>query len=629
VVRPGHSQPIGEQGFEGGGGAGLVIGLARQKANAPRGAENRLSCIRSRARGCYRRELRTDSHSHGRARSRDAPAGQRRHLLRSLASSPNEKGPATVDIMSYNPGHDGAVAHLRDGRLVSSIEAEKDSNWRYTPIGARDLLDAFGRLEEVPDVVCTGGWWPREKHVTGPTSHVGYRGIGKDGITVDRRRLLGKPVPFFSSSHERSHLLCGFGMSPFPQGSPCYALVWEGAIGAFYEIDPDMNVTLIGDVMNEPGNRYMAIYGLADPTFPKDTPFSRWSDAGKLMALASFARRSTPTAEEEELMEFLLSPQHVRQDLYDVLKSSVYYNAGIDDPEFRNFAGIYSDRIFETFHSFAKANLRRGLPLVIAGGCGLNCDWNTRWRKTGIFSDVFVPPVANDSGSAIGTAIDAQLHFTGDAKIEWDVYSGLPFKSDSPIVQDRYDVGEASYEQVAHMLSSGLIFGWVSGRYEIGPRALGNRSILAAPFDDKTRVRLNEIKQREQFRPIAPVCLEPDAARWFDCHDESPYMLFTYQATTDALAAVTHVNGTARLQTASQRTNPQLYELLVAFKARTGSGVLCNTSLNFNGKGFINNLTDLDTYTVDHELDGFIVEGRAYLLRSSERYRAYREGEDR
>jgi predicted NodU family carbamoyl transferase len=532
---------------------------------------------------------------------------------------------ASVDILSYNPGHDGAVVHVRDGRLVFSVEAEKDSNWRYTPLGSRELLDAFGRLDEVPDVVCTGGWWPREARLTGATPHVAYRGIATDGITVDLRRLIGKSVPFFSSSHERSHLLCGFGMSPFPQGAPCYALVWEGAIGAFYEIDPDVNVRLIGDVMNEPGNRYMSIYGLADPAFPKDAPFSRWSDAGKLMALASFSRRSTPTAEEEELMAFLLSPQHVRLDLYDALESSTYYNVGLDDTEFRNFAGIYSDRIFETFYSFAKTNLRRGLPLVIAGGCGLNCDWNTKWKDTGLFSDVFVPPVANDSGSAIGTAVDAQLHFTGDAKIEWDVYSGLPFEANSQVVQDRYDVRDVSPEQVALMLSSGMILGWVNGRYEIGPRALGNRSILAAPFENSTRVRLNEIKQREQFRPIAPVCLEDDAARWFGCDHESPHMLFTYRANSNALAAVTHVNGTARLQTVSRRTNAQLYELLVAFKACTGYGVLCNTSLNFSGKGFINNLTDLDNYTAEHGLDGFVVEGRAYLRRSSQRYRVFQD----
>ena len=233
-----------------------------------------------------------------------------------------------MDIMSYNPGHDGAVALLRDRRLVSSVEAEKDSNWRYSPLSGRDVVDAFGRLDQVPDVVCTGGWRPAEARPTGSPFHVGYRGVAKDEITVDRRSLIGKSVPFFSSSHERSHLLCGFGMSPFPQGSSCYALVWEGAIGAFYEIDPDMNITLIADVMNEPGNRYASVYGLADPAFPKNAPFSRFSDAGKLMALASFARRKTPTAEEEELMTFLLSSEHVRLDLYERLESSVYYNVG-------------------------------------------------------------------------------------------------------------------------------------------------------------------------------------------------------------------------------------------------------------------------------------------------------------
>jgi predicted NodU family carbamoyl transferase len=97
---------------------------------------------------------------------------------------------------------------------------------------------------------------------------------------------------------------------------------------------------------------------------------------------------------------------------------------------------------------------------------------------------------------------------------------------------------------IADMLANDLIVGWVNGRYEIGPRALGNRSILAAPFLEGTRVRLNEIKQREQFRPNAPVCLEEEAARWFDCDHASPFMLYTHRVRTDALAAVTHVNRT-------------------------------------------------------------------------------------
>lgn len=174
------------------------------------------------------------------------------------------------------------------------------------------------------------------------------------------------------------------------------------------------------------------------------------------------------------------------------------------------------------------------------------------------------------------------------------------------------------------MLAQDLILGWAHGRYEIGPRALGNRSIFAAPFKDETRVRLNEIKQREQFRPIAPVCLRQDAETWFGCDHDSPHMLYTYRANTGALRAVTHVNGTARIQTVTSDSNSQLHDLLVAFKARTGYGVLCNTSLNFKGKGFVNNLTDLHVYATEHSLDGFVVAGRAYLRKGSERYQAYR-----
>jgi carbamoyltransferase/hydroxymethyl cephem carbamoyltransferase len=296
---------------------------------------------------------------------------------------------------------------------------------------------------------------------------------------------------------------------------------------------------------------------------------------------------------------------------------------GLDDPEFRNFSGIYSDAIFDVFYQFARKNLKKKQPLIIAGGCGLNCDWNTKWKETGLFSEVFVPPVANDSGSAIGTAIDAQFRFTGNPKIEWDVYSGLVFRADGSFNLDKYDIHDTDYDKIADMLANDLILGWVGGRYEIGPRALGNRSILAAPFRDSTRIRLNEIKQREQFRPIAPVCLQDDAKKWFGCSYESPYMLFTYRSTTDALAAVTHVNGTARIQTVTSWTNKNLYDLLVAFKARTGYGVLCNTSLNFNGKGFINNIIDLDAYAIEHGLDGFVVEGQAYLLRDSWQYQTY------
>ncbi|MEY9107813.1 putative NodU family carbamoyl transferase [Bradyrhizobium yuanmingense] len=528
-----------------------------------------------------------------------------------------------MNILSYNPGHDGAIAYLKGAELKVSIEAEKNSNWRYSPVSSHDVFSVLGEIDEIPDVLCTGGWWPREHRVLGPNALAGYRGVSGSDVIIERRRLMGRPIHYFSSSHERSHVLCAFGLSSLPKGTPCYVLVWEGAIGAFYEIDSALNITLLADVLNQPGNRYISLYGLADPTFPKNAPFSRFSDAGKLMALTSFSKRKVPSAEEEKLIDLLLNPPYLEASLYQQLEHSPHFNVGLDDPEFRNFAGILSDRIFDIFHQFAKSNMKKGLPLLIAGGCGLNCDWNTKWRETGLFSEVFVPPVANDSGSAIGTAIDAQFHLTGNPKIDWNVYSGLEFNTSGSFDPSMFDIYESDHAVIADMLANGLILGWVNGRYEIGPRALGNRSILAAPFEASTRVRLNEIKQREQFRPIAPVCLEEEATKWFGCDHASPYMLYTHQVRTNALAAVTHVNGTARIQTVSATTNRKLYDLLAAFKARTGYGVLCNTSLNFKGRGFINKLDDLSTYAIEHDLDGFVVESKIYLRKLSACYQAY------
>ena len=530
-----------------------------------------------------------------------------------------------MNILSYNPGHDGTVAFLQDNHLQFSIEAEKDSNYRYSVISIAEVLDAVSELEVIPDVICMSGWWARDHHefINGSHKNGGYRGISNESPIIDRGRFFKGRTDYFSSSHERAHIMCAFGMSQLPKGTACYVLIWEGEMGAFYEIDSELNITLLADVLNQPGNRYGLLYGLADPTFPKNGPYPRASDAGKLMALASFSKRFIPTERERELLSFLLDGPYNKLDDYEHLNTAPHLNAGLDNTEFRNFAGIYGDAIFDSFYQFAKQNVIKGRPLLIAGGCGLNCDWNTKWKETGFFSEVFVPPVANDSGAAIGTAIDAQFYLTANPKIDWDVYSGLAFRTESEIELGRYDVFENSHAKVAEMLAQDLILAWVNGKYEIGPRALGNRSILAAPFCDETRVRLNVIKQREQFRPIAPVCLRDDAKKHFGCDQDSPHMLYTYRSKTGDLQAVTHVNGTARIQTVTSASNRELYHLLVAFKARTTYGVLCNTSLNFKGKGFINSMTDLDVYTREHGLDGFVVEGRAYILKESPRYQAY------
>jgi predicted NodU family carbamoyl transferase len=184
-----------------------------------------------------------------------------------------------MKILSYNPGHDGAFTYVEDGRLIFyieaeknynlfSIEAEKNSNYRYSSLSVPDAFDALAELQVVPDVLCKGGWWPGDLPREGEAA-ADYRGTDGDQVIVGKKRLLGRTIDFFSSSHERSHLLCAFGMSNLPKGTPCYALLWEGIIGAFYEIDAELNITKIADVMPEPGHRYAMLYALADPSFDK------------------------------------------------------------------------------------------------------------------------------------------------------------------------------------------------------------------------------------------------------------------------------------------------------------------------------------------------------------------------
>jgi hydroxymethyl cephem carbamoyltransferase len=330
------------------------------------------------------------------------------------------------------------------------------------------------------------------------------------------------------------------------------------------------------------------------------------------MALAAFSDRTPPTDSEKHVIDFVLSRRSILlSTCKNELKDTPIFNIGVESAAFKSLAGKFSDAIFDRFFAFARQNLKDGFPLLIGGGCGLNCEWNTKWLDTGLFQDVFVPPCTNDTGSAIGTAVDAQLFFERKAKISWSVYAGLDFVMDVDEAQG-FTAEPLNYRDVADFISADKVIAWVQGRYEMGPRALGNRSILANPLSNHMLDRINQIKQRESYRPIAPVCLEEDIVQFTDRSRPSPYMLFFYEVNTPTLPAVTHVDNSARFQTVNYKDNPHLYKLLTAFKQITGYGVLCNTSLNFKGCGFINRLSDLVAYAKEAGLDGFVVGNTFY-----------------
>lgn len=513
-------------------------------------------------------------------------------------------------ILSLKEGHDGGVVAIEDGKLLFALEAEKD-NWpRYDRVTAEVITKAAGLLDRVPDVVALSGW-VKGFHSVEPPSRAGYFGVGEGAITDEVGRYFGKPVRIFSSTHERSHIMTAYGMAKGAAGKPHYSLVWEGNIGSYYRVDERGNATHLKHVMTDPGNKYAYLFALADPKFPAGKGFFRYSDAGKQMALTAFADGSPLTKAERETIDFILKQEGIILGLSkEEMQWSPIFNAGVDSKVYRNVAARHSQAIFERFFDYAHKNLTEGLPLLISGGCGLNCDWNRMMRESGLFEYVFVPPCPNDSGAALGTAIDAQWYYTGAAEIEWSVYAGEEFVEDVEPDRARYDVRPLVPAEVAQYLEQGNIIGWARGRYEMGPRALGNRSILAAPFTAETTVRLNEIKQREGYRPIAPICLESDAPKWFVGSVQDPYMLFFNRVTSDELKAVTHVDGSARTQTVTHEQNPGIADLLVAFRNLTGFSVLCNTSLNFSGRGFINTTSDLLRYGEEHGLDGYVINDR-------------------
>ncbi|MEN6451004.1 MAG: carbamoyltransferase C-terminal domain-containing protein [Thermoguttaceae bacterium] len=236
--------------------------------------------------------------------------------------------------------------------------------------------------------------------------------------------------------------------------------------------------------------------------------------------------------------------------------------------------------------------------LTMAGGVALNCVMNARLRDRGPFTNVWVQPAAGDAGTALGAAlwIDGLERATAPREYHMDhAFLGPSYNDDQ--IEDFLRWSKTPYrrldnvaERAADLLARDKIIGWFQSRMEFGPRALGARSILASPIHAEMQARLNDIKDREDFRPVAPVVLEEEANNWFVGAQPSPFMLFIFDVRPEKAAmipAVSHVDGTARIQTINRQQNPGYYDLIRAFQQRTGVPVLVNTSFNTRGEPIV------------------------------------------
>ena len=264
--------------------------------------------------------------------------------------------------------------------------------------------------------------------------------------------------------------------------------------------------------------------------------------------------------------------------------------------------------------------------LSMAGGVALNCVMNARIRDTGLFRKVWVQPAAGDAGTALGAALwtDFNQRSSGKTWAMEHAFFGPEYSVDE--IEAFLKRGKIRYrrlddvaEGAAELLAQDKILGWFQGRMEFGPRALGGRSFLASPISPDMQQRLNEIKDREDFRPVAPVVLEEEAAHWFTGADASPFMLFVYDVApdkADRIPAVRHVDGTARIQTINRRQNPLYYDLIKAFQRRTGVPVLVNTSFNTRSEPVVCTPRDAVECFWTSPLDALVIG--PYLLQKPE-----------
>ncbi|HZM38046.1 MAG TPA: carbamoyltransferase C-terminal domain-containing protein [Acidimicrobiales bacterium] len=233
--------------------------------------------------------------------------------------------------------------------------------------------------------------------------------------------------------------------------------------------------------------------------------------------------------------------------------------------------------------------------ITLAGGVALNCVANGRLAAEGPFSRVWVQPAAGDAGTALGAALAVAAR-RGEPRVPFTT-AALGRGWDDDEIESVLKAAEQPYERpadlaetVAEALATGAVVGWFQGRSEYGPRALGHRSLLCDPRRPENLGRMNALKGREEFRPVAPMVLAERAAEIFDGVQPSPYMLFVHRvdpAWVDRIPAAVHVDGTARIQTVSDADEPLVAAMLRAFERRTGVPVVVNTSFNTAGRPMV------------------------------------------
>jgi carbamoyltransferase len=528
----------------------------------------------------------------------------------------------------WDGAHNGAAALVCDGQLVAAAEEERFSRQKHDgdiPLRAIEYCLRQGGLEMSRiDAIA----FPHRPYRSGPDSQIAemdwyearalYRrrelrtrallhkaaidvavrahvapNVGLETVIaqgLDRvRRHFGSLPPVKYYGHHEAHAAAAFLTTGFERAA---VLTMDGRGGPHATVAWEGRGHSVKSLATEPYTNSLGYYYFDITRYIGLGEFGE----GKTMGLASYGDPSRFAGEFGELLDSTAGRwyEYKRKPGPDLFGFGPRRDQPITGAPYPEFAAAAQAALEHAVQRTVRWLLKgRSEPLCLSGGVALNCSSNGKLRA--LFPDVPISvfPAAGDAGLGIGaalllaaehgeyrrTAIDHAYwgpEFTpAECEAALRAAKGIRFTRPTDVIED-----------VAERLASGDIVGWFQGRMEIGPRALGNRSILADPRTVVMRDRVNRVKSRELWRPLAPAVLAERASEFFDMKGESPFMLFAVPVRKEKAAvipAVVHVDGSARPQTVTAAQNPRMHALISAFARRTGVPIVMNTS--FNGAG--------------------------------------------
>jgi carbamoyltransferase len=546
--------------------------------------------------------------------------------------------------VNYTKMHDSSACIVRDGELIFAIAEERISRVKHDAgfphMAIQACLEYSGVRADQLDEVCFG--WT----TAGPAFRHDLKCLATGGLPLTYLNLLTSTLHFLSMRHQGggaqrftqqfgnvkarmrfvdhhlAHAISAYAYSGFPnaavvvmdgRGAWEATSIWHGRKGRLEHV---LTIPFPDSV------------GLFYGEFTEYLGFHHNTDEWKVMGLAPYGR---PGVDLRAFIDFETAPYRVHpkqlfangagkiSEITVRLGPPRIAESEIEDRH-KNIAYAVQDACEAAMMNVVRMAVEktRCRNVCLAGGVALNSKANGKILASGLVQEIFVQPAASDDGVALGAALAPYLDHGGRLPMKpmRHAYLGQSFADDT--IEATLKTSKLRFTHLgdpaktaAELLAQGKILGWFQGRMEFGPRALGNRSILADPRDAEMKVKVNNaVKFREWWRPFAPSLKKEAAGDFLESATDSPFMILTAQVRPEkreVIPSVTHVDGSARPQTVEKETNPLFWRLIDEFGKRTGVPVVLNTSFNLRGEAIVHAPTDALRTFFSSGLDALVI----------------------